>query len=106
MTLRLAGPQVMVEVIVVAAVVWLGHEHFDVLPDHLGRRVAENPLGRRVERLDDARSLIVMIPSMTFSTTARTRASASANSSICSGDGCNRGVPSPLAHRASSQWLS
>ena len=50
---RLAGADVMADVLVVAAVVGLGHEHVHVLPDHLGGRVAENPLRRRIEGLDD-----------------------------------------------------
>ena len=31
----------------------LGHEHLDVLADDLDRRVAEEPLRRRVDRLDE-----------------------------------------------------
>ena len=50
--LLLAGGQVVVQVAVVLVPVGLGHEHLDVLADDLGGRVAEEPLGRRVHRLD------------------------------------------------------
>ena len=47
-----AGLVVGVEIAVVLLVVGLGHEHADVLPDHLGGSIAEDARGRRVERLD------------------------------------------------------
>ena len=96
---RLARVEVAGDVLVVAAVVGLGHEHVDISPDRLGGRVAENPLCRRIEGLDAARPSIVMIPSTTFSSTARRRPSASANSSSRSAAGCDRELSSPSAHR-------
>ena len=42
------------EVAVVRLAVGRRHQHLDVLADHLGRGVAEQPLGRRAERTHDA----------------------------------------------------
>ena len=39
---------------VVLAPVWLGHEHFNVLPQKLGRIVAKQTLGSRIDVLDEA----------------------------------------------------
>ena len=50
----LAGPDVTAEVLVVLLLVRRRHEQLDVAADHLGRGEPEQPLGRRVERLDDA----------------------------------------------------
>ena len=55
--LLLPGGQVIVQVAVVLVAVRLGHEHLDVLADDLARRVAEQPLRRRVHRLDHAASV-------------------------------------------------
>ncbi len=47
--LCLTGSPVVAEVAVVLAAVRLGHQHLDVLPDDLGRPVAEQLLAGRVE---------------------------------------------------------
>ncbi len=51
---RLSRAQVIGEVAVVLLAVGGGHEEGHVLANHVGRRVAEGALGRRIERLDDA----------------------------------------------------
>ena len=65
------------EVAVVFAVIGLGHEHLDVLPDDLLRRITEEAFGGRVERLDRPRSSMVRIASAAASRMARVRASLS-----------------------------
>ena len=50
----LAGAQEALQVGVVLLAIGRGHQAGDVAPDHLGRGIAEHPLGRRIEGLDDA----------------------------------------------------
>ena len=45
--------QIALEIAVVALAIGRRHQHADVLADHLVRAVAEQPLGRRAERLHD-----------------------------------------------------
>lgn len=52
--LCLPGAKVFGDVVIVPAGIRFGHQHLDVLSDDLGRRVAEDPLRRRVERRDRA----------------------------------------------------
>src|SRR5262245_40526343 len=50
----LACQLIAIEIRVVAFTIWRRHENPDVLADHVGRAVAEQPLRRRAEGLHDA----------------------------------------------------
>ena len=52
--LVLARLTILTNIAVVLALVGLGHEHPDILPDQFGSGVAEQPFGRGVDALDDA----------------------------------------------------
>lgn len=49
----LAGPSEAFQILVVLLTVRRGHEAGDISPDHLGRVIAEHPLGGWIEGLDD-----------------------------------------------------
>src|SRR5262249_10552274 len=50
----LARELITIEIRVVAFTIWRRHENLDVLDDHFGRAVAEQPLSRRADGLHDA----------------------------------------------------
>ena len=54
-----------------------GHEHTDVVSNHCVGGIPKEALGRRVERYDDARSSMVMMPSTAVRSMACWRASLS-----------------------------
>src|SRR5262249_24072425 len=49
-----SGPPVSLDVAIVILAVWRGHQQVDILSYQLCRAIAELPLGRRAERLDDS----------------------------------------------------
>ena len=55
MILLLAGVSILADIAVVLALVGLGHEHLDILPDQLGSGVSEQRFGRGIDALNDAR---------------------------------------------------
>ena len=52
--LPLSGPEVALEVAIVVLPVGSRHQALDIRPDDFGRGKAEQPLGRRAERMDDS----------------------------------------------------
>ena len=52
--LLFAGREVVVQVAVVPLAIGTGHQHVDVAPEHLAEAIAEQPLCRRVESLNQA----------------------------------------------------
>ena len=53
--LLFSGRQVVLQISVVPLAIGAGHQHVDVAPEHFADAVAEQPLGGRIERLNQSR---------------------------------------------------
>jgi hypothetical protein len=77
------------QVAVELAVIGLGHQQLDVLPDGLGGGVAKQALGGRVEVWMVPRASMVMMPSTTVARIAAIRSLTSLNAAVRSVTRCS-----------------